>query len=64
MQLPSRQSIRRQISKLTAKTNRTWYNGCQPVSGLFTLVGKAEQLERGHKFRATVARVLRWYRAL
>jgi hypothetical protein len=57
--LPRSRRVRRAISRLAANYNREWYNGCQPISGLFTLVGKAEGLPRGHKFRSRVAASIR-----
>lgn len=62
--LPKSQRVRRVVSKLCALTNRQWYNGQQPIHGLWTLIGKAERLERGHVFRKTVARVVRRYFSL
>ena len=62
--LPRNNAVKRAISRLAANVNRTWHNGCQPISGLFTLVGKADLLPRGHKFRQTVAKVLRRHRRI
>lgn len=59
MQLPMSRAVRKAIARLSADVNREWVNGGQPVSGMFTLVGKADQLPRGHKFRQTVANMLR-----
>lgn len=57
--LPMSRAVRKAIARLSADVNRDWINGGQPISGMFTLVGKAEQLPRGHKFRQTVANMLR-----
>lgn len=57
--LPRSRRVRRGISKLAAEVNRGWINGGQPVSGLFTLVGKAERLPKHHAFRIRIAKLLR-----
>jgi len=59
--LPRQQHVRRMISRFAAHTQRDWMNGQLPVCGLFVMVGKAEQLPKAHKYRATVARIL-WRR--
>jgi len=47
------------LVKIAANYNRAVINGGQPISGLITLVGKAERLPRGHAFRAKVAGIVR-----
>jgi len=59
LELPRSKRVKRGLSKLAAERNREWHNGRQPISGLFTLVGKAEQLPYGHTFRSMVARLIR-----
>lgn len=60
--LPKGRGVKRQLSRIAAHRIRSVINGGQPISGLLTLTGKAERLERGHKFRLRIARLLRFNR--
>lgn len=62
--LPTSRNVRRVLARYSAWQDWGFVCGGGPVSGLISVVGKADTLERGHAYRLLAARVVRRHRAI